>query len=229
MPVSKICNKQKVLGLLMIAFGFMLFGDVTNIKEIVNSSHVTSVTIIIVGFIIFAIAFFGCAGAYNENYCFLVTYSTIILILLLTELVAAGVLYKFRSNIKDEAVKVLEKYLESYKKENATRDFVDNIQQKHECCGVVSMDDWKKYGQFKWHGSNTTENYPDSCCPNMAKARPCDSPFRQNCLDAIFDLIRKSSKIIIAVCISAAVVQFLTVVFACTLAKNLRSQYQHFA
>jgi len=44
--------------------------------------------IIIIGSVVFLICFFGCAGAINNNYCMVVTYGILLLLVLLAQIAA---------------------------------------------------------------------------------------------------------------------------------------------
>ncbi|RWS22071.1 cd63-like protein [Leptotrombidium deliense] len=217
-----------ILGLLVIAFAFVLLGDVKDIDTIIHGPHGTTIALVVAGFIIFLIAFFGCCGAYTENACLLYTYSTIVFVLFVVQLIGAGVIYHYRAQIRENAVKVLDDYFDSYKKEETAKKVVDKLQDQLHCCGADAPKDWDKRSPFNWKGTNTTEKYPDTCCSSTDK--PCNEPsFKTGCVDAMYELIRQSSSILIGVAISLAVIQLLAIVFSCLLARSARQYYHNFA
>ena len=60
----------------------------------------TPVFLIIVGCIIFFVAFFGCCGAIKENHCMTLTFSILLGIIFLMEIGAGIAAYKLKSQVK---------------------------------------------------------------------------------------------------------------------------------
>uniref|UniRef100_A0A6P7GRL2 CD63 antigen-like n=1 Tax=Diabrotica virgifera virgifera TaxID=50390 RepID=A0A6P7GRL2_DIAVI len=70
--------------------------------------------LIIVGVIIFIIAFFGCCGAVKENHCMIITFSVFLLIILILEVVVGVVAYvkknQVASMLEDQLNATMPKY-----------------------------------------------------------------------------------------------------------------------
>ncbi|RWS30066.1 CD63 antigen-like protein [Leptotrombidium deliense] len=184
------------------------------------SSHL-AVSIIFLGLVVFLISFFGCCGAWKESYCLLYTYGTIVFIILVLELVAAGFTYKYRHQIHDSVDDVLKTWIEEYKHLNDSKihEDMDNTQWDLKCCGANSPNDWLD-------GNSTAKYYPLSCCPKEAKITTCDKPFEIGCTDALFKGLQKSSAVVIGVAITVAIIELLAVIMSCSLASSFKKQYE---
>ncbi|KAG5875667.1 hypothetical protein JTB14_021837 [Gonioctena quinquepunctata] len=125
-------------------------------KEDQNIRLVPTLTII-VGAIVFVIAFFGCCGAIRESPCMLTTYAVILLTIFLLQ-IAVGI-YAFLE-IKDQDVfkakvkNTLTSLFNEYGTKNASQELVDLIQQELECCGTT--------GPTYWDTSKPNTCYEDS-------------------------------------------------------------------
>jgi len=202
-----------IFGIVLVVYGFFLIGDVKQITKVMEPSNHLAVSIIFLGLVIFLIAFFGCCGAWKESYCLLYTYGTIVLIILILELVAAGFTYKYRHNIKDEVDNVVKSWIEKYDTDKVIQEKMDQLQLDLHCCGAESYKDW----------DNRNGTFPLSCCKEEKK---CEKPFETGCTTALFENLRKSSAVVIGVAIAVAFIELLAIIMACSLASNLKKQYE---
>merc|ERR1711955_66202 len=91
----------------------------------------TPIFIIILGGVIFAIALFGCCGAWQENKCLIYTYGTILFFILIAQVAAGIAAFALRGPLKTEITKNMEKGMENYNLEGfkgvtTTWDLVQN-------------------------------------------------------------------------------------------------------
>lgn len=159
----------------------------------------------------------------SESPCLLTTYAVSICILLIGELVAAGLLFHFRNNIAHEVTKGFEKAMEGYGKEGheIETEAIDGLQFTFKCCGLKSSDEWM-----------TAENhtYPASCCAGFDdkdRTKPCDHPFEKTCLKEVetyFYYVANSAAI---AGIIVAIIELVAIVSACLLASTFRKHYNY--
>uniref|UniRef100_A0A8C1BPS1 Tetraspanin n=1 Tax=Cyprinus carpio carpio TaxID=630221 RepID=A0A8C1BPS1_CYPCA len=181
--------------------------------------------LIVVGVIIFFIAFFGCCGAWKENQCMITMFAVILSLIVITEIGAAIAGYVFRGNLTDLLNKGFDDMITGY---NVTekRETLDNIQEQFKCCGKNSSSDWKS---SKFFDSNSV---PDSCCKNVTKgcgkgALQETSKINTDGCQPILDKFLKQNFLWIAVAaLVIAFVQITGIVLACILMRAIRSGYE---
>uniref|UniRef100_A0A3B3CQ94 Tetraspanin n=1 Tax=Oryzias melastigma TaxID=30732 RepID=A0A3B3CQ94_ORYME len=148
-----------ICGLALIVLGIMAQVSLHNtlrIKDVSMSG--VPIVLIAVGALIFFIAFFGCCGAWKENYCMVTTFAVLLTMIIIIEIAAAIAGFVFRDKISTIVKDSLTDMIENYK--NGTKEFkasVDGVQEKWKCCGVNSSSDWS----YLDSDGNTV---PDSCC-----------------------------------------------------------------
>merc|ERR1712018_23508 len=105
-----------------------------------------AVTLIIVGVVVFVVAFLGCCGACKESSGMLLTYAVIITILFVIQVIAGicGVVFK------DKILDVLgssmnETVISRYGQTNMdeTTQSWDYMQRSFKCCGAEGIKDWQ--------------------------------------------------------------------------------------
>ncbi|GCC20441.1 hypothetical protein chiPu_0019001 [Chiloscyllium punctatum] len=162
---------MKCVKYLMFIFNFLFW--VSGIALIVigilvqtklnGTLHITSVTasgapivIIIVGVVINFVAFFGCCGAWKENYCMVTTFAVLLILIFIVEIAAAIAGYIFKDQIREVFEKSFNDTMANYNKTgNAVN--IDELQKQFRCCGSTSYRDWLTI---------LNNTVPDSCCKN---------------------------------------------------------------
>ncbi|XP_076458671.1 CD63 antigen-like [Babylonia areolata] len=183
------------------------------------------ILLIVVGALIFIIAFFGCMGALKENYCLTMTYAVLLAVIFILMIAGGIAAYVLRAEIEDEVVSVLTKAEKNYGVAAGVTQAWDRLQREFECCGVKSYTEWQEL--------NLTTTYPQSCCkseesqecsheakiPESAiKTKPCEKAFS--------DFMREKVAIIGGVGIGLAFIMVVGVLFACCLARAIRREYE---
>ncbi|XP_013190036.1 CD63 antigen [Amyelois transitella] len=181
------------------------------------------IVLIIVGVIVFIVAFFGCCGAVKENHCMIVTFSVFLLLIFVAE-VAVGITGYVKH--KDLAVNLerrLNETIAEYPNNPNVRETFDIIQTDLQCCGVRGPEDWH----------NAT--LPGSCCSALdfkedGVLSDCtvNAPavHKDGCLAVIKENLETIALLLGATGLGIAIVQLLGVIFACCLARSIRSQYE---
>ncbi|MEQ2235987.1 hypothetical protein ILYODFUR_007843 [Ilyodon furcidens] len=190
------------------------------------SASAAPIFIIGVGVLIFFIAFFGCCGAWKENYCMVTTFAVLLSLIILAEIAAAILGYVYRNKLSVIVQDSLNEMISNY--QNSTtefRDTVDKLQEGWKCCGVNSSNDWK--------GFNIDGNtVPDSCCVNVTKGcgkgtmTDAKKVHQQGCHDVLEAFLKKNIQWVIVAALVIAFLQILGIVFACLLMRSIRSGYE---
>ncbi|CAB1329960.1 unnamed protein product [Coregonus sp. 'balchen'] len=173
-------------GLALIVLGVLVQVALHSTVVINNvSASSAPIVLIVVGVIIFFIAFFGCCGAWKESYC-MVSMLTVIVHESLNDMVT-----KY-SNGTDEFKKAL-----------------DKLQIDLKCCGVSNATDWR--GNF----GSENNSVPDSCCVNVIAgcgqgAMEDSSKVHQTgCQTVVEELLKKNIMWVIVAALVIAFVQML--------------------
>ncbi|XP_059812031.1 CD63 antigen isoform X2 [Hypanus sabinus] len=188
--------------------------------------HITSVAasgapivIIIVGVVINFVAFFGCCGAWNENYCMITTFAVLLVLIFLVEIAAAIAGYVFKDKIRDAFEKSFNQTMERYNQ--TTSNDIDNWQEQFHCCGSADYHDWLL---------PLNNTVPDSCCKHVSKDCGKDvtaaNIYTRGCVQLINDWLKNNIVIVAGVALGIALFQLLGIIFACVLMKGIKSGYE---
>ncbi|XP_068454076.1 CD63 antigen [Clinocottus analis] len=190
------------------------------------SASAAPVVIIALGVVIFFIAFFGCCGAWKENYCMVTTFAILLLLIILVEIAAVIVGYVFRNKLSNIVQDSLTDMIAGYA--NGTDEFkstVDKLQEDLKCCGANSSSDWRAFGI-------DGNSVPDSCCvtlaPDCGKGTMTDAAkvHQKGCHDALEAFLKKNILWVIVAALIIAGLQILGIVFSCLLMRGIRSGYE---
>ncbi|KAI4876683.1 hypothetical protein NFI96_012360, partial [Prochilodus magdalenae] len=127
-----------------------------NFSELMPSFPAMTVAngLFIIGIFITCVSFLGFLGALKENRCLLISFFTLMFLVMVGELALASFLLMYENTINDGIEKELMKSLE--KQKNGTNIEWDAIQKTFHCCGVNNASDW--------------QSIPTSCCSTT----PCE-------------------------------------------------------
>ena len=165
------------IGLIAIgAVGETIYGDFKNITEIGFTS--ATAIIIAVGSFIALIGFLGCCGAVCESYTSLKVFAYLLCFIMIAE-VSLGAWMYFGHFDVTYFVKQFEKKIDTkYNQKDSYRKAIDRIQERSECCGAESYQDWFKseWNKKRQNGSYARfiKSVPRSCClPNVTHLADC--------------------------------------------------------
>jgi len=177
------------------------------------------ILLIVVGVLIFLIAFFGCCGAYKENHCLTMTFAVCLAIIFVLEIAGGIAGFVMRDQLEDEVKTVLETAMTNYNKDGhdgVTKTW-NKMQEEFSCCGVSSPNDWK----------NDNGSVPDSCCKDEGCDTSDDSQiFSDGCTTKLENWLKDKVAIIGGVGIGLAFVQVVGIMFACCLARAIKKEYE---
>lgn len=197
------------IAILAVGVAFLLrVGDIEKIFEEWNV-QVVPILFIVIGAIIFIVAFFGCCGAIKESHCMTVTYSTFLMIMLLAQIVLAIVVFVYIGDLQTATHDVLAR-LWANRATGGNPQVWDNIQSTLKCCGFNGPSDW-------------APTIPPSCCASGNACLITDA-FGTGCNSAVNEFIGTSGNIIGAVALGVAGIELIGFIFACCLANSIRNQ-----
>ncbi|XP_063922102.1 CD63 antigen-like [Zophobas morio] len=183
--------------------------------------------LIVIGVIIFIISFFGCCGALKENACMTLTFSTLLIVIFVLEVMVGigGLVLKHKT---DELIEnALNETMKEYTNNTEVNELWDNVQRNFNCCGIHNYTDWEK------PSSPTHKLIPISCCTfdagstgNVSCTDASSGLHAQGCLDAFSDYIEGHATSIESVGITLAVIQLLGIILSCYLSRQIKSDYE---
>jgi len=223
----------KLVKLLMIIFNFIFFAVglllivcgalvMTKFRDYVavlgNSFNAAPMVIIFVGVVIFLVAFFGCCGAWKESYCMMMTFTGLMVALLVLQLVTFIAALVMKSKVRAVVTEPLKTALDSYHVKDQYKRVLDKIQSGFECCGVEGPADWNK-------NATAETAVPPSCCTNP---RDCTqaTAFQKGCLDKLDYWVEANIVLVAAVAVAVCFLQLIGIMCACCLGRSIRDEYQ---
>ncbi|XP_068198734.1 CD63 antigen-like [Antennarius striatus] len=214
-------------GLALVVVGILVQMALHNTFMIKDASASGApIVLIAVGVVIFFIAFFGCCGAWKENYCMVTMFAVLLSLVIIVEIAAAIAGYIFRNKLSVIVQDSLTEMISNYK--NGTDEFknaVDKLQMDLKCCGVNSSADWRN---FMPNG----DSVPDSCC--IVETKGCGigtmtdaaKVHQEGCHDVVEELLKKNVLWVIVAALVIAFLQIMGIIFACCLMRGIRSGYE---
>ncbi|XP_026224180.1 CD63 antigen [Anabas testudineus] len=189
------------------------------------SSSGVPILLIAVGVVIFFIAFFGCCGAWKENYCMVTMFAVLLSLIIIVEIAAAITGYVFRNKISSIVQDSLTDMISNYNTSSEFHEAMDELQKNLKCCGMNSSADWRN---FKSDGNSV----PDSCCVNITTncgigaMKDSAKVYQEGCSSAVEALLKKNIQWVIVAALVIAFLQIMGIVFACLLMRGIRSGYE---
>ncbi|NXU42793.1 CD82 protein, partial [Drymodes brunneopygia] len=236
----------QILGAVILGFGIWILADKTSFIAVLQMSSPSLKTgayiLIGVGALTMLMGFLGCLGAVNEIRCLLGLYFTCLMIILLTQIAAALVIYFQKDTLKDELSNIVVELIEKYDPSNEDKnlqDAWDYVQIQISCCGWTGAKEWED-NRILRNKSNT--EYPCSCSnrskdlvegrgfcnledPVNGTATFADWPVHeQGCMDGVEEWLKDNLGIILGVCTGVAVIELLGMILSISLCKNIHSE-----
>nr|XP_033325041.1 CD63 antigen-like isoform X2 [Megalopta genalis] len=168
-----------------------------------------AITLIVLGSIIFVISFFGCCGAIRESHCMTITFASFLLLILLIQVAVAVFAFVV---VKDADVR--EQYViqfDKYHTSNSSKQVVDLFQEKLECCGIDSPNDYHEL------------TLPASCCGQKEAVCLVRDAYQQGCVTAMKNMLHLIGSVLGGVAIAVAAVELVGIIFALCLANSIKN------
>jgi len=211
-----------IIGIGMVVTGFGVHTKFVSYHDFIDYDLTPyPILLIIVGFAVFLIAFFGCCGAIKENTCMLFLYSIILLMIVLFQIGIVAAAFSKKAELEQLVDKRL---MDTLKKSKETRPFFESwdlLQNELHCCGVYSKNDWT--GVFE------SNRMPGACCHKAIDDKTCSiqDVTYPGCKTAFIDYLNSNMYTVAIFAIVVASVQVLAIIFSCCLysvyRRNVRS------
>ncbi|CAH8470330.1 unnamed protein product [Schistosoma turkestanicum] len=184
-----------ICGLALIVVGALgLHSVVNHWKDIEPPLQSLIIFIIVLGCFLFVLGGLGMFGACTKNVCLLTMYCILLTVLIILEIAAGIFAIIEKPKVKKHVTDALKEFIEEYKQKKHVRKVLDEIQEKLQCCGAESSDD---YG-----GS-----IPESCLHE-------GKPFTEGCIKKVSEISKKHLNAIIVSVFLFALVQCTCLIFA---------------
>lgn len=214
-------------GLTLLILAVVVQNQINEYSNFFGGNNV-AVNLIVIGCIIVIITFWGCCGAYKENYCMILTFGVLLTIVLILKIIFVILVYTRRDEIISTIDNDITKSLGGYKNSSAVRDTWDAAQLDFKCCGARNYSDWNKV---------LSGNVPDSCCITVSsdcgkglasqpKSAVVDDIYIDGCIDNVEHLVSGNLVLLGSVVISLILVQIIGLILAAWLAHAIRKEYQ---
>lgn len=212
-------------GLALLIPGILVETNLGSISEKTAESigqiEGAAIAVIVIGSIIFVIAFFGCCGAIRESHCMIVTYSVLLLTILVIQVGIAIWAFVSLKNLEAGTIEdALKGPVNEYWQKESSRTEVDLIQETLHCCGATGPRDWATGS-----GNGTL---PWSCCevkePNKHAACSYNDHYTTGCGQKLSDFLKMVGKGLGGIALGIAGVELLGIIFALCLANSIRNE-----
>ncbi|XP_066262956.1 23 kDa integral membrane protein-like [Euwallacea similis] len=175
--------------------------------------HVPTIAIV-VGSIIFFIAFLGCCGTLKSSSCMLTTYASILFIIFVLQ-VGLGIFGLVQIKNTDELKKAIREqttfFFNKYHNKDEIARVIDDIQTNLKCCGSTNSS--TPYGG----------NPPASCYENPTTKKDL---YRDPCYSKIFETLTGSVRIIAIVTLAISATEIIVAFLALYLANVIKGKFR---
>ncbi|XP_023291920.2 23 kDa integral membrane protein-like [Lucilia cuprina] len=198
-----------ICGILLIVLGSLMLKNIGDFSDFPEANTETiPILIIILGCIVFVVAFFGCCGSIRESICCTTTYAVFMFILFALQVALVVWIFVKRQQFLNTMGEAVDKAWE--KNDSANGYPMNALQIALNCCGKTS---YLNYGG----------NVPSSCCGTMTGECP-QSVYvnKPGCRDTFVDFWATNTNIIRYAGIGVALVELVAFTFACCLASSIR-------
>lgn len=211
--VSLLFDYFQLAGIVLIIYGGLSLAKITELRSILSNDHLSDTvpTIVIgIGVFIFIISFLGCCGVWQSNICLLETYSILMMLLVLTQVLLACFIFLFIDDIQKDSVSSFNKLWITRSTNINSLSMVEMIEENLECCGS------RGYTDYIFGG------VPKSCCPKSDEICTTENAFKNGCQLHLEVSIRTASNLISYVCLGAAIFELFAAILAFALSGYIR-------
>ena len=154
-----------ILGLVIVGVGAWLVAENNAFVALTGNSVVSGAALIIVaGGVTVIIAAVGILGALCQARPLLVIFAVTLIIIVILEIVGAGLAIYFRNNIRVFLDDGFKRAFAAFSNGDSALDVAVNAYQNQvDCCGAENYTDWMNSDFFM-----TKQRFPDSCCRDDA-------------------------------------------------------------
>jgi len=224
-----------ISGIALVSMGAVIKGYYAKYLDFLGDDVFSvPVLLIVVGVIIFFVAFMGCCGAIRESYCMTMTFAVLLALIFILELAAGIAAYVLRDDLKTTLETNMQKTMQNYGNEEyqGVTETWDGVQIELDCCGIANYTDWGNT-DFGRHNNSV----PDTCCKeptlgcgnNVGTLTPevaGETIFVKGCLERLEAEIKENIVAVGGAGVGIAFLQILGVILACCLGKSIKKEYE---
>ncbi|KAK0076020.1 hypothetical protein PV325_006011 [Microctonus aethiopoides] len=209
-------------GLALLVCGVLVQINLKGLSsDIQGSTSTSAIGVIVIGCIIFVIAFFGCCGAIREHHCMVVTYAIFLLSILIIQIALSVYLFVVINGMNENDIKrAYEKVFNEYWVDDGDQAVVNTVQAGLSCCGAAGPEDYMNM-------PHSTGNYPWSCCAikdnKEIKTCAAEEVYRRGCDDLLVGSLKSGGKLLGGIVLGIAGVELIGIIFALCLANSIRN------
>ncbi|XP_069702991.1 CD63 antigen-like [Periplaneta americana] len=208
-----------ISGIAILAIGAIIQDFYVNYSDFIHGKFfIGPILLIVVGIIVFIVAFFGCCGAIKENHCMIMTFAALLLVIFGIELAGGITGYVLQDDVEEMLNKTVSGSMASYTTNNEVKKTWDIMQHDLHCCGANDPRDWVNV----FHN----DSLPETCCPHDPACTILTNPYQQGCVSILRNEVQNYALLLGGVGIGVACIQLIGVIFACCLAKSIRKEYE---
>ncbi|KAK0174719.1 hypothetical protein PV327_010456 [Microctonus hyperodae] len=212
-----------ITGIILISIGVTIRTVYDDYQHLLDDKFFSLPTFLIfLGSIIFFIAFFGCCGAVRENYCMILTFTGLLIIIFIMELSAGIAGYVLRKEAHQAIESKMISTMKQYNDSPTIHKIWEELQENLKCCGINNATDWMN---AKVH------EFPPSCCESdfinkSNKNCTVETAMKDGCLGKLSSTIKAHAVQLGGAGIGIAFVQAIGIWFAIYLARAIRLSYE---
>ncbi|XP_016842424.2 CD63 antigen [Nasonia vitripennis] len=214
-------------GAMIVSVGTTIYAVYEDFSHFLDASYFSPATLlIVVGALVFLVAFCGCCGALKESTCMVLAFAVSLSAILLLEFSAAVATYALQDNITSLLNVKINESMHRYERNEEARTALDFLQSKLHCCGYNGAADWAGI----LTDANNTVDVPYSCCNWYANAdgspgsEICPAIYGQGCYRGLALIVNRSALYLMTGAMMIAIIQLAGIVFACMLGRAIRKQ-----
>lgn len=175
----------------------------------------------------------GCWGATRDSKTALFVFSAAALVVVVAEATSAGVVFAFAysNQISDQFSDTLTEKVENYSLSDKSSD-VAKLQEKYQCCGVHSYEDWRSLNTHWKKEAKEDEVAPRSCCETQfSNNTNCNTIVselnHEGCVGALLDRLRPVMDAVLGIALIGAILEVVASCMAYHGAAIIR-KYEHY-
>lgn len=214
-----------ITGIILLSVGLVIHGVYHNYEHFLDNRFFSVPNLLIaIGAIIFFIAFFGCCGAVRENYCMIITFTSLLVLVFILELSGGISGYVLKSKASDLIENKMMASMKEYKSPEVSYVW-DKLQQDFKCCGTRNASDWAV--------ALPPPDLPVYCCTpktgtygNTSCTLTSETLHPQGCLSTFLLYVKAHAVQLGGAAIGIAFLQAMGIWFSVYLARSVRNNYK---
>ncbi|XP_042866096.1 tetraspanin-7-like [Penaeus japonicus] len=210
-------------GALMLAAGIVVKVEVYKYVEVSAEFSATAPYVLVAtGGFMLLLGILACCCTAKGQPVLLYIYAAFLLVIFVIMIGAGVSTWAYRKHLKNSYEDGLTRAFTEYDRTPTMTSAVNNLQNVLRCCGIQNASDWVAMP----YGQSHDPPYPPSCC-REEQENFCIALHPQGCYSTVIHFLESSTGVILISALSFACFQFVGVILACCLARNInRAKYE---